>query len=341
MSNLSSQDDVVLSDYAAPVAVAAAPAVATVVERPVAVMAERPVYHSAFAGENVNFGRMLKSEWIKFWSLRSTWWVLALTIVLMAGLALMFAAVMRTTLNDPATLAAMAEMGGEGAGAGGGGFMGGFSAVTVVTLGLQFAQLTVAVLGVLMITNEYSSGMIRATLSAAPRRGRVLLAKLTVLLSVTALTAIIGLALAWLVTRPVLDGVAGITPVDFADATDLRALGGAVLYLMAIATLSLGIGSLIRATAGAIFTVVSVLMVLPMIFQIILLAANATWAQTINRYLPSVAGERVFSTIEFGGAGMMGMMGEQLTPWVGFAVLAGYAIVAFVAAILVMRRRDA
>jgi ABC-2 type transport system permease protein len=332
------------SDIQTPVAAAVLPVPQTVLGAPT--LAATPTsYTSQFAGSSVNFWRTLKSEWLKFWTLRSTWWVVGLTILLMAGFALLFAGVMRTTFNDPEVMAAMAAQAQAAAEAGAeGGFgamemMGSFSSVTIITLGLQFAQLTVAVLGVLMITNEYSSGMIRATFSAVPKRGRVLLAKLLVLLVTTALIAIVGLALAWLATRPVLAGMDAVAPVDFGSWDDVRALLGAVLYLMAIAMLSLGIGALIRATAGGIFTVVALLMVLPMVFQIILLASSATWAQTINRFLPSVAGERIFSTIDMGG-GMLNL-GEQLSPWAGFLVLLAYAVLVFLVAFFLMRRRDA
>jgi len=304
----------------------------------------RPMYTSPYAGKNVNFFRILKSEWLKLWTLRSTWWVVALTIVLMAGFALMFATIMRTTLNNPDTLAAMAaasEAGVESPGmeVGMSALTGGFSAVNIVTLGLQFAQLTVAVLGVLMITNEYSSGMIRATFSAAPHRGTVLLAKLLVLLITTLLIAAIGLALAWLVTYPIVDDVTLINRVDFGSWDDMRALMGAILYLMAIAALSLGIGTLIRASSGGIFAVVALLMVLPMIFQIILFASDTAWAQTVFRYLPTQAGERIYQVGSFGTMG--GIAGEPLAPWTGFFVLLAYAAIAYIAAMIVMRRRDA
>jgi len=301
-------------------------------------------YSSPYAGQQVNFFRMLKSEWLKFWTLRSTWWVVILTILLMAGFALLFATVLRTTFNN--IQAGMTPGGGEftmgdgeAAGAGMANFLEMLHSVNIVTIGLQFAQLTVAVLGVLMISNEYSSGMIRATFSAAPHRGRVLLAKLLVLLTTTGLLAAAGLALAWVVTRPILGDIQGLDPVNFSNATDLRALIGAVLFLMAIATFSLGIGALIRATAGGIFTVVAILMVLPMVFQIVLFASNAQWAININKFLPSVAGEQVYSTGQVGGPMMANM--EVLGPWTGFAVLAGYALLAFLAAFFMLRNRDA
>jgi len=306
-------------------------------------------FTSTYASQRVSFWGILRSEWLKLWTLRSTWWVVCLTIFLMAGFALLFAWIMRTTLNDPNAMAAMVAAGeasgGEAMGADMGAmFAGGLSTVTIVTLGLQFAQLTVAVLGVLMITNEYSSGMIRATLSAAPSRSSVLVAKLLVLLATTALMTVIGLVLAWLTARPILADVELINPINFASSEDVRALIGSVLYLIAIAALSLGLGSLIRATAGGIFAVVALLMVLPMIFQIILLASDASWAKTLNRFLPTVAGERIYAVGEFGSGmstGMGSLTGEMLSPWAGFFVLLAYAAIAFSAALFAMHRRDA
>jgi ABC-2 type transport system permease protein len=313
----------------APLAPVAAPAVVT------NAAAALPEYSSPFSGQKVSFWRMIRSEWIKFWTLRSTWWVVIMTIALMAGFAALFAYLLRTGINQ-------GGMGG-GMGPGGGGGMGSgiltmLSGVNIVTVGLQFAQLTVAVLGVLMITNEYSSGMIRATFQAAPHRGRVLLAKLVVLLTTTALIAGAGLALAWLASSPILADIEGFTQVNLNDGTHLRALIGAVLFLLAIAMFSLGIGALLRATAGGIFTVVAVLMVLPMIFQIILVASNANWAININKYLPSVAGEQIYTT---GGLAQAMSAMEVLGPWPGFFVLLGYALLAFLAAFFMLRNRDA
>jgi ABC-2 type transport system permease protein len=285
-------------------------------------------YISTFEGSRVSLWRMIKSEWIKFWSLRSTWLLIILTIVMMAGFALMIAALMPTAFNDPQAQAAMEQAAGD---------QGleslRMSGVDVVTLGLQFAQLTVAVLGVLIITNEYSSGMIRATFAAAPRRGRVLLAKLITLLGTTAMLAIAGLLLSWLVTLPLLDNDGMLQPLNWSDRTEMRAMLGAVLYLMAIAALALAIGALVRATAGGIFIAVAVLMVLPMISQIVAQASGAAWAIEINKFMPTNAGGRILSTT----ADVSG----QISPWIGFAVLVGYVVIAYLAAMFSMRSRDA
>ncbi|PZR54275.1 ABC transporter permease [Xylanimonas oleitrophica] len=272
----------------------------------------------------VGFGRTLRSEWIKLWSLRSTWWTVGATVVIMVGFALMFAAIARLTMQSPDIQQEMAQdpsVQVEGM----------FDAVAVVTIGYSFAQLVVAVLGALAVTNEYSSGMVRATFAAVPQRIQVLTAKLAVLVVTTVALSVVGLALSWLVTMPILSSVD--ISLDLSDGETLRALGGTVLYLVAVVALALGVGTLLRHTAGAIFTLVALLFVLPMVFNILVSTSDIEWVRTINKFLPSTAGERVIAT---------GTTPDHLlTPWVGFAVLAGYAVVALVAAAVVLRRRDA
>ncbi len=299
---------------------------------------------SPFAGERVTFLRMLKSEWLKLWTLRSTWWTLALTVVLMAGLALLFSAVIQIMIDNPGGGGFGADS--DAAAAGAAPDLSGV-AVLVVVIGYQLAQLTVAILGVLAISNEYGSGMIRATFSAAPRRLRTLWAKLIVLTVTTVIVAVIGLALAWLVSYPILNNH-GLT-VDFGDSSQVRAILGTVLYLIMVAWLALGVGTILRHTAGGISAVIGALMVLPMIFGLIVaVAPTVEWVGYINRALPSTAGEQLilgdamagFAGGPTGGGAMMGGV-ANLEPWVGFAVLAAYAVVALVVGAFVIKRRDA
>ncbi|MEL7976059.1 ABC transporter permease subunit [Isoptericola sp. F-RaC21] len=268
---------------------------------------------------HATFPRVLRSEWLKLWSLRSTWWGVALTVLLMAGLAVLMASTLGSAATSPSmqeTLSTDPRLATP-------------SGAVAVTFGYGFAQLTVAVLAVLTITGEHSTGMIRATFAAVPRRLPVLGAKLLVVAATTALLAVVGLAAAWLATASSLsaDGLA----LDFSDGEHLRALGGTVAYLVAVAALSLGIGALWRSTAAGIATTLGLLMVLPLLFQV--LAGSAAWAQDVYAYLPTVAGERLVAT----GPTPDGL----LTPGAGFAVLAGYAVVVLAAAAVAVRRRDA
>lgn len=266
----------------------------------------------------VNFARVLRSEWLKLWSLRSTWWGVALTVLLMAGLAVLMAATLGSATTSPElqeTMSADPRLAVP-------------SGAVAVSFGYGFAQLTVAVLAVLTITGEHSTGMIRATFAAVPRRLPVLWAKLAVVAATTVLLAVVGLAAAWLATASSLsaDGLS----LDLSDGEHLRALGGTVAYLVAVAALSLGIGALWRSTAAGIATTLGLLMVLPLLFQG--LAGSAAWAQDVYAYLPTVAGERVIAT----GPTPDGL----LSPGVGFAVLAGYAAVVLAVAAVAVRRRD-
>ena len=260
----------------------------------------------------------------------------------MAGLALLFSAVIQIMIDNPAEFG----NGDASAAAGATPDLSGV-AVLVVVIGYNLAQLTVAILGVLAISNEYGSGMIRATFSAAPRRLRTLWAKLIVLTVTTVLVAVVGLALAWLVSYPILNNH-GLT-VDFGDSAQVRAIIGTVLYLIMVAWLALGVGTILRHTAGGISAVIAALMVLPMIFGLIVaVAPTVRWVGYINRALPSTAGEQLilgdamagFAGGPTGGGAMTGGV-EMLAPWTGFAVLATYAVVALVVGAVVIKRRDA
>ncbi|MCL2594810.1 MAG: hypothetical protein FWD83_04765 [Promicromonosporaceae bacterium] len=293
-------------------------------------------YVSRFADHRIGFGKMLRSEWLKMWTLRSTWWMVGATIVLMAGLSLLFAAVMNLVLNDPDIMAQMAENAATGEGIDMTQFAVG---IIIVVLGYQFAQLTVAVFAVMTITNEYSSGMIRATFSATPRRLRTLWAKLIMVTLTTAVISVIGLALAWLVSYPLLDRNNML--VDFSDSTQIRSLIGAVLVLVMTAWFALGIGTVLRHTAGGIATVLGLFMVVPSILGIIVMfAPDLAWLSTIYKFLPSEAGQQiVIPSIGMGMGG--GATVPSLEPWHGFAVLSAYAVIALAAGALVIKKRDA
>ncbi|MEU2202642.1 ABC transporter permease subunit, partial [Isoptericola sp. NPDC019482] len=225
----------------------------------------------AVAVRPVTFPRVLRSEWIKFRTLRSTVWTAIITAVVMVGFALMMAGIMRVSVDN-------AEMA-EGMGNDPGFQSMGMTGTTVVTLGYSFGQLAVAVLAALIVTNEYSTGMIRSTFAAVPRRLPSLWAKLVVIVVTTAVVAAVALAVAYLVTRPLLD--AARLSVDLSDDEQLRSLLGCVLYLATVAAFSLAVGTLMRHSAGAIFTLVAVFFVLPIIFQIVTSASDAAWADWV------------------------------------------------------------
>ncbi len=259
----------------------------------------------AASGIRPTFARVVRSEWIKLRSLRSTFWVAAITIVVMGAFAGLFAWAMT---SFP-----------EGASGGAG----------VLVVGYPIAQLTIAVLGALVVTGEYATGAFRSTLAAEPRRMRVVASKALVLLAVAFVVSTLALALSAAVALPVLS--AGGIEVAF-GADDLRALIGAVLYLTVSAWFAFGIGLLVRNTAAAITTAVGLLFILPIVVQIIAATTGAEWLRDLYQYLPAPAGSAVVS------GDVIGMGG--LEPWTGFAVFCGYTAVLLAAGSIAFTRRD-
>jgi ABC-2 type transport system permease protein len=271
--------------------------------------------------QNVTFWRVLRSEWIKLWTLRSTWWTLGSTVVVMVGFALMMALIVQLVGNEmegasPEDQAAMGMLGGP----------------MVVSAGFDMAALVVAVLGALMITGEYSTGMIRSTFAAVPGRLPAFFGKAVVLAGVTVVLIAVSLALSWLVTYPLLNS--NDATVDFGDGTQVRSLLGVVLYVTLVALFALGLGALLRHTAGAIFTVVAIFLVVPTILQIATFAASQLeWVGVVNKLLPSVAGAQITPNA--------GAFADVLDPWVGISVLAGYTVLVLAGAAARLKFQDA
>jgi ABC-2 type transport system permease protein len=251
----------------------------------------------------VTFGRLLRSEWIKLWTVRSTWWVVPIAILAQAGFAWLIAYFGTQNPGDAP---------------------GDFTA-DVLVMGIQFAQLAVCVLAVLTLTGEYSTGMIRSTLTSAPRRLPALHAKGLVILVVAFGIGVIGTVLSWLVTYPVLGETYRL---DLGDATNQRILLGTPLYLVGIALLAYAIGALLRHTAGGIAAVLGLLLVVePLI-------SSVPWKvfTTIAPYLPQSAGQQIIS---------VGSPERVLTAWEGYGVLLLWGVVLYALASLMMKRRDA
>ncbi|WP_211343546.1 ABC transporter permease subunit [Actinomyces johnsonii] len=254
--------------------------------------------------------RSARSEWIKFWTLRSTWITsfiaIALTVLFGAGLA--------------AALGQSEEYQDR--------------AMNLITSGLTFGQIVVAVLGALIITGEYSSGQIRSSLAAVPRRGRLLLSK-AVVLSVSAfLLGSVSIFLSWAISKPFLGEHAG----SLTDSHYFGHIWGSGLVFVGIALMTLGIGFLLRSTAGAITVVVSLLFVITIPLQ--LAASKWEWINKVIGCLPSTVSEAVSDpfqrTTEWGAQGVQFLSHGQAV-----AVFAAWALVPLIIAWFVFSRRDA
>lgn len=265
----------------------------------------------------LTFPRIVKSEWIKFRTLRSTVWTLATTLVVIVGIVTLFSAV----------VASESGSGTEDPGGIGGG-------IVAFTIAAGLAQLAVAVLGALVITGEYSTGMIRSTLAAVPQRLPALWAKCVVLAGSIFLVSTVAVVISLGVMQLFL-GSKGLAP-DLGDHETLRILAGIPLYLTAIALLALAIGALLRHSAGALATVLGLLLVIENLFQI-------PWKplQLIRPFLPGTAGSQIFTKQAEIDAMAQGAVGAVLGPWQGYGVLLAWVAVLLTAAAVLLRRRNA
>jgi ABC-2 type transport system permease protein len=272
----------------------------------------------------VTFVHVLSSEWIKFWSLRSTVWTLAATVVLMAAVSYLAVFFTAREAYDPATKPQDAAI-----------LVALLHDPSVVITGADLAKLVIAVLGVLVITGEYSTGMIRTTLSAVPKRLPALGAKALVLAVVTAATAAVGVVLAWLVALPTLH--AHGAALDLADAQTRRILLGGVLYLVAVSLLAFAIGAIVRFSAAALATVLGLLLVVEVLFRTI----PADFFRNVSPYLPGTAGHQLLVTQAAIDQARAASSTPVLDPWTGYAVMLAWVAALLVVAAVLLRRRDA
>ena len=250
--------------------------------------------------------RVLLSEWTKFRSLRSTVTTLLAAVVLMVGLGAMFAAI----TAGQAT-----------------GFEPGATAISTSLTGTFFAQLAIGVLGVLLISGEYSTGMIRSSLTVVPRRLPMLWGKIAVFTGVVLLTMLPASLLSFFVGQALLNGQNLATSLTEPGA--LGAVMGAALYVTVAGMTALALGALLRNTAAAITTFVAVFFVIPPLTLLL----PASVSEHFVRYLPSTIGGVL--------TGSSSATADPLAPWTGFAVLCGCAVILIGIAAWRLRRVDA
>lgn len=265
----------------------------------------------------LTFPRILRSEWIKLTSLRSTLWSLALIVVLGVGMSLLVASL------------------GFGVGVDGPSAPDPGSVLMTATIGVAFGQLIAAVLGVLVISGEYSTGMIRSTLAAVPARLPVLAAKSIVLFLLVTLVGAVTMFGAWAVSYPVLDSQGLAVGLD--EPGLALALAGAAVYLGLTAVFALGLGTLLRSAAGGIAAALGIILVLPTVLPLLSLAID--WVDEIAPYVFSNAGTAMARLASESPAQPMGQ--TLLDPWVGGLVVLAWTLVSLALGAIVLRRRDA
>ena len=261
---------------------------------------------SGTEAQPVTLRRVITAEWIKFWTLRSTWLVLGAAVAGMIVLALVVAYNTRhLTSNLQANDIAPSS----------------------TLQGYYLAQLLIGALGVLFVSGEYGTGMIRSTLVAVPRRLPVLWAKLVVFVTVTAVSMVAVSVVAFLCAQALLSHYrAGYS---LTEPGVLRVVIGTGIYLTLVGMIGGALGWIVRSTPGALVAYFAVVLVLPVLFG----DALGTWGKEVAQYLPSQAGSSFSTSIPESS--------YSLSPWVGLLVLAGWVVVALAIAAGVLRRRDA
>ena len=256
--------------------------------------------------------RVFHAEWTKLRTLPGTFWlVLAIAVLTVAVSAAASASVTCPTADcnqDPAK---------------------------VSLTGIEFGQAVVAILAVLAISGEYSTGMIRVTFVAMPRRTAVLAVKAALVSGLTLLAGAVAVLGSVLIGRLVMPGngftaAHGYAPLSLADGSVLRAAVGSALYLTLIALLSLGIATLVRDSAAAIGIVLGLLYLSPIIAQAI---GDTHWHDRLERYAPMNAGLAIQAT--------RNLSSLPIGPWEGLGVLAAWAGGALLVGGVVLRLRDA
>jgi hypothetical protein len=253
---------------------------------------------------------LLTGEWVKLRSLRSTWITLGAALVVMVLLGWLFTGT--------------ADTGGPRGNGGGPPGLSYTDPVGLSLAGFRLAQLAIGVVGVLLVTGEYASGTVRSTFAAVPRRWPVVAAKAAVFAALVFVASAVTAGIAFLVGQLALGDLGvGITEPGVA-----RVLLGTALYLTGIGLFGMALGWLVRSTAGAVSTLFGLIFLLPILGRLL----PSSWGPDVTRWLPGEAGSQVLQ---------MTTAPDTFAPWTGFAVLCGYLAVAFAAAVVLLRRRDA
>ena len=257
----------------------------------------------------VTQARVVVSEWTKLHSLRSTRWSLLVGIVLTIGLPLLFAAVTASHWSHMAPHERADR-----------------HPLDIALAGVNLSQLAIAVLGVLVITGEYSTGMIRTSLIAVPRRLPVLWAKVVVFAAVTFALMVGPVLIAFFASQAILNGH-HILQISFSHPGVARAVFGGAVYLMLIGVFALAIGAIVRNTAGGIAAFAGLFFVIPPLLNIL----PTNWNNAISPWLPDAAARSIFSLTHDS---------HSLSPAGGLALFCGYCALALAVAGVLLVRRD-
>jgi ABC-2 type transport system permease protein len=265
-------------------------------------------------GRRAGFGNVLLAEWTKIRSVRSTVWSLIIYVLLTLGLSALLCWLTVHAMQSGRAPRRGSELLAD-------------PASFILHTGLAFGQLAIAVLGVLVMTTEYSTGVIRASLLAVPKRLPVLVAKCTVFAALIFVIAEIASFCSFFI------GTAIVRPeavVSLSQPGVTRAVIGTGLYLTVLGLFALAIGGLIRHTAGAIAIVIGLVLV---VGPLLGLLDPYNWGKHVHDWFPTVAGGYITTTIP--------QSDQVLSAWQGFGVFCGWTALLLAVGGYLLRRRDA
>ncbi|MGY3261670.1 ABC transporter permease subunit [Frigoribacterium sp. 2355] len=281
---------------------------------------DRPVRPTS----KLTFGGVLRSEVIKLRTLRSTWWCLAIMVVIIVGFGALFALSAGLFQAGEASTEQQQQI-----------------VAQSVSVGVVFGQLVASILGALVITGEFGTGMIRSTFSTVPKRLPAVVAKLVVVALTLFVVSLVALVLTLLINSAILPS--NDITVDFGDGALWRSVVGAAASIAFIGMIAFSLGAIIRNGAGAIAASVGLVFVLPIIVQIFTAFVDAAWVYTLAEIIPPNAAARLYDYVVSGQSAMALPSPDGalvLEPWSALLVLVGWVVVLFGLALALVKRRD-
>ncbi|MEV5243373.1 ABC transporter permease [Streptomyces cinnamoneus] len=251
--------------------------------------------------------QVLRSEWTKIKSVRSTVWTLGIAVVVTVALGALISALSKRDFDNLSPKDKIQ-----------------FDPTFISFAGMGLGQLALIVFGVLVVSNEYSTGMIRTSLAAVPQRGTFLFSKITIATLLAFAVGMLTSFVAFFVGQAML----GSHKAHLGDPGVLRAVVGGGLYMTAITVFSMGVATMLRSP------MLSLGILMPFFFLISAILGNVPATRKVGQYLPDQAGQKVMQVVTFGDDAPYG-------PWGGFAIMMLWVVAALIGGYVLLRRRDA
>ncbi|MFI9236711.1 ABC transporter permease [Streptomyces cinnamoneus] len=251
--------------------------------------------------------QVLASEWTKIKSVRSTVWTLGIAVVVTVALGALISALSKKDFDNLSVEDKIR-----------------FDPTFLSFAGMGLGQLALIVFGVLVVSNEYSTGMIRTSLAAVPQRGVFLFSKIIVATLLAFVVAMVTSFVAFFVGQAML----GSHKAHLGDPGVLRAVFGGALYMTLITVFSMGVAAMLRSP------MLSLGILMPFFFLISAILGNVPATKKVGQYLPDQAGQKVMQVVTAGDDAPYG-------PWGGFTIMVLWVVAALIGGYVLLKRRDA